>query len=84
MTSMTLGAHLNAPIEIDLCAACQAFWFDKYESLKLAARSTLQLIKLIGENSAAGKPSVSRNLHCPRCDTRLLFTHDMQRSTTFS
>jgi len=81
---MRLDAHLNAPVEIDLCASCQAFWFDKYESLKLAARSTLQLIKLIGENSTAGKPSVSRNLHCPRCDTRLLFTHDMQRSTKFS
>jgi DNA-directed RNA polymerase subunit RPC12/RpoP len=84
MTSMTLEAHLNAPIEIDLCTACQAFWFDKYESLKLAPGSTLRLMKLIGENSTAGKPVLSKQLECPRCDARLLFTHDMQRSTKFS
>ena len=45
MTAMTLEAHLTAPVTLDVCKACQAFWFDKYESLKLAAASTLKLMK---------------------------------------
>src|SRR5262249_31362552 len=84
MTTMTLDAHLAAPVEIDLCTACQAFWFDRYESLKLSAGSTLKLIKLIGEHSIKAKTTLSPSLHCPRCDARLLLTHDMQRSTRFS
>jgi hypothetical protein len=84
MNSMTLEAHLSAPVDIDLCTNCQAFWFDKYESLKLAPGSTLKLIKLIGEHSASGKPTLPPSLRCPRCATPLLFTHDMQRSTRFT
>jgi ssDNA-binding Zn-finger/Zn-ribbon topoisomerase 1 len=84
MTNMTLDAHLSAPVDIDLCTACQAFWFDKYESLKLAPGSTLRLIKLIGEHSTAGKPSVSGNLECPRCGNGLLLTHDMTRNARFN
>jgi len=84
MTTMTLEGHLSAPVEIDLCAACQAFWFDKFESLKLSPGSTLKLIKLIGEHSTAGKPSLSTNLPCPRCGAHLLLTHDMTRSARFN
>jgi hypothetical protein len=84
MTRMTLDAHLSVPIEIDLCAACQAFWFDKYESLKLSAASTLQLMKLIGEHSAARPGLISKMLHCPRCSENLQPTNDIQRATRFS
>jgi Zn-finger nucleic acid-binding protein len=84
MTSMTLDAHLSAPVTVDVCIPCQAFWFDKYESLKLAPGSTLKLLKLIGEHSAEAKPAVSAMLQCPRCNLALRFTHDLQRSTRFS
>ena len=84
MTSMTLESHLSPPVEIDLCAACQSFWFDKFESLKLAPASTLKLIKLIGEHSTAAKPTLVTNLKCSRCATRLQLTHDMTRSTKFA
>jgi Zn-finger nucleic acid-binding protein len=84
MTRMTLDAHLSVPIEIDLCTACQAFWFDKYESLKLSAASTLQLMKLIGEQSSARPALISKTLQCPRCSENLQLTNDMQRATRFS
>lgn len=81
---MTLDAQLSVPIEIDVCMACQAFWFDKYESLRLSAASTLQLMKLIGEPSTAKPSIITKALQCPRCSQALRLTNDMQRSTHFS
>ena len=84
MTAMRLEAHLTAPVTLDVCKACQAFWFDKYESLKLAASSTLKLLKFIGESSSTAKAPLSDVLKCPQCGARLRMTHDMQRTTKFS
>ena len=83
MTSMTLDAHLTAPVAVDVCTACQAFWFDKYESLQLSPRSTLTLMKFIGEHSSPAKTPVADPLRCPRCLCRLEVTHDFQRNTRF-
>jgi hypothetical protein len=83
MTAMTLDGHLNVPVQIDVCTGCQAFWFDKYESLKLSAGSTLKLMKFIGENAPSGK-ALAQALRCPRCTVHLLVTHDLQRNTRFS
>jgi len=80
---MKLAGHASMPIEIDVCTACQAFWFDKYESLKLSPASTLKLMKLIGENSSPPKKLAEESLECPRCSSRLLPTNDLQRSTRF-
>jgi hypothetical protein len=84
MTTMTLDAHLSAPVQIDLCSPCHAFWFDKYESLKLAPGSTLKLIKLIGEQSQGARPPAPVKLECPRCSARLRMTRDMTRNARFS
>jgi hypothetical protein len=84
MTEMRLDAHLSSPIDIDICSSCQAFWFDKYESLKLSPASVLQLMKLIAEHPATGATAVSGTLACPRCAAHLLLTNDMQRATRFS
>src|SRR5437867_6223998 len=82
MSAMTLDGRMNTPVAIDLCTACQAFWFDKHESLRLSPGSTLKLMKLIGESPGRGKPV--ENLHCRRCAARLVLTHDLQRNTRFS
>jgi hypothetical protein len=84
METMTCEAHLSAPVEIDLCAGCQAFWFDKYESLKLAPGSTLRLMKFIGEHTAPARELHAQALRCPRCTGHLKATNDMQRSTKFN
>ena len=84
MTAMPLEARLSAAVEIDLCAGCQAFWFDRYESLKLSPGSTLKLMKFIGEHTAPGKELRTEELRCPRCTSPLMATNDMQRSTRFS
>jgi hypothetical protein len=84
MTAMTLQARLGKEVAIDLCVECQAFWFDKYESLQLAPGSTLQLLKIIGERADPGVKQFSNALVCPRCEEPLRLTNDMQRSTRFS
>jgi hypothetical protein len=83
MKSMTVEAHLAPSETIDLCQTCQGFWFDKFEDLKLAPASTLNLVKMIGENSSP-PPTMKGTLQCPRCPSSLLMTHDMQRSTKFN
>jgi hypothetical protein len=84
MTAMTLDGHQGRPVAIDLCRECQAFWFDKYESLQLAPGSTLHLMKMIGEGASGGPRPFSGELHCPRCSAVLRPTQDMQRNTRFN
>lgn len=81
---MTLDGRSGPPVAIDVCAGCQAFWFDQFESLHLSPGSTLKLMKFIGEHSSAAKPPLTDSLQCPRCESRLLLTHDMQRNMRFN
>jgi hypothetical protein len=83
MTTLTLEGHQGRPVVIDLCVQCQAFWFDKYESLQLAPASTLQLLKTIGEQTTPGRTQFP-DARCPRCAVALKLTQDMQRSTRFA
>lgn len=84
MTDMKLDGRLGPPVDFDVCTTCQAFWFDMYKSPQLSAGSTLKLMKLISEHPPTGTISLSENLRCPRCGTRLVLTHDFQRATRFS
>ena len=83
MTSMTLSSRLDTPIVVDACSNCGTFWFDELESPRLSPASILTLFQLIGEDVSAPRPAQPTVLRCPRCDGRLLVTHDMQRHTAF-
>jgi len=82
-TALTLAGHYGTAVTIDLCTACQAFWFDARESLQLTPASTLQLFTRIGKESTRRKVPIGKVLRCPRCSSRLLKTHDRQRDTPF-
>jgi len=84
MTTLTLEAHQDRSVEIDLCLKCQAFWFDKFESLQLSPGSTLRLLEMIGEQKPERPASFEKVMACPRCESRLRPTQDMQRSTRFN
>jgi hypothetical protein len=83
MTAHPLGGHLGMTVTVDLCAACQAFWFDGKESLQLTPGATLALFRLIGEQAARARPPVGAGAKCPRCGAGLAATHDRQRNTAF-
>lgn len=83
MNPLSLEGRLGTSVDIDMCAACQAFWFDQYESLHLTPAATLKLFTRISENHAAAAPPTGRPADCPRCHAQLLLTHDLQQSTPF-
>ena len=49
MAPHVLDAHMGGTVTVDVCLACQAFWFDGYESLQLTPGSTLRLFRIIGD-----------------------------------
>lgn len=83
MTDWTLESRLGTKLTIDVCTACQAFWFEKHEDLQLSPGSTLKLMKYIGEHSSSPKPVFSQALVCPRCQARLTLAHNMTRNMRF-
>jgi hypothetical protein len=82
METKTLEGHAGTHVELDVCTNCRAFWFDKYESLRLSPGATLTLFQMIGDTPTR-RTALSDNLHCPRCQSRLLPTQDVQRNTRF-
>ena len=75
---------MSAPVDIDICVPCQAFWFDSYESLRLEKGSAIILKRFIEQKPPAFKPAYSPSMRCPRCAVPLHFTYDLQGSTRFS
>jgi len=84
MTDWTLDGRLGTQVTVDVCTACQSFWFDLHKSLQLSPGSTLKLMKFIGEHSSTAKPTLSDALRCPRCAGWLSLAHDMVRNMRFN
>lgn len=83
MTAITVEAHYGKTLVIDLCEACQAFWFDGLESLQLQAASVLELFRRVGESVKQAHSPFSDHARCPRCDQQLVRTFDLQRQSRF-
>jgi Zn-finger nucleic acid-binding protein len=76
-------AGLYRQLTIDLCAACQGFWFDENESLQLSPEGTLMLFRLVHERHDQRRHALADRLQCPRCDLKLSLVVDQQRDTKF-
>lgn len=83
MTARAFGGHLGRTIDVDLCLACHVLWFDQRESLQLTPGGTLQLFRLIGEQTARERQPLAAVTKCPRCASQLVVTHDRQRNVGF-
>jgi uncharacterized protein YbaR (Trm112 family) len=83
MAQLTVDAHYGRTVDLDLCHACGAFWFDVNESLALTPGAVLKLFVVIAERHQERRaPSGSPT--CPRCRRTLVLTSDMQRNVHFS
>lgn len=83
MATQTFGGHLGRSVDVDLCLTCHLFWFDQRESLQLTPGATLQLFRLIGEQTTTERRPVATVTKCPRCASQLVITHDRQRNVGF-
>jgi hypothetical protein len=83
MAATALEGHLNRTVDLDVCHACQLIWFDHFENLALAPGGTLKMFQMIGSEPRRGTAAAARKMKCPRCEVRLLSTHDRQRNTPF-
>jgi TFIIB-like protein len=82
MRRLALDGRYGTRLAIDLCEACQGFWFDGRQHLQIAPAAILQLFEIIHDATRPKAPLPAR-LPCPRCGLRMLATDDRQRATSF-
>ena len=71
-------------VALDFCFACQLIWFDSFESQQLTPDGVLQVFKALSEQQATTRNPLPAVLSCPRCQSRLELTHDLQHTTRFT
>jgi hypothetical protein len=84
MHRVDLDRRLAGQLQVDLCVDCQAIWFDAYESVQLTPIGTLNLFREIHAAQPTQRRPLPARLPCPRCDTSLDPTQDLQRATRFT
>lgn len=71
MQVLALNGHYGRSVEIDVCGACHMLWFDGHESVNLAGRGVLGLLRAIDASHGQAHQPLAGVMHCPRCDARL-------------
>lgn len=71
-------------VDLDLCFACHAIWFDQYESAQLTPGAVIGLFRAIHEGQAAAARPLPAKLACVQCRGPLKLTQDLQRNTRIS
>jgi len=84
MTSVDFDRKADGKETIDLCGDCQALWFDAFESTQLTPGGTLELFRVIHRTTPETRRTLPTDLPCPRCETLLAYTQDLQRATRFA
>jgi len=84
MQALDLERRAAGTLVVDLCALCQALWFDPLESPQLSPKATLELFRAINDARPEARRALPRYMTCPRCDTPLAETQDLQHTTRFS
>ena len=84
---MRRQAYARKPLgteDLDLCFACQAIWFDAYESSQLTPGAVLELFRTIDAGRQGPEPRpLPATMRCVTCRGPLALTHDIQRATRF-
>jgi hypothetical protein len=67
-------------VELDLCFACRAIWFDAYESAQLTPGGVIGLFRELHLAPGEAPHPLADGTRCPKCHDRLHFTQDLQRT----
>ena len=84
MQALDLERRATGTMVVDLCHPCQALWFDPMESPQLSPKATLELFRAINDARTDVRTTLPRLMMCPRCESPLGETQDLQHTTRFS
>ena len=84
MPSLELERRAAGTLVVDFCQLCQVLWFDPMESPQLSPKATLELFRTINEARTEARTTLPRSMMCPRCESPLAETQDLQHTTRFS
>jgi DNA-directed RNA polymerase subunit RPC12/RpoP len=84
MQALEFEAHDTRRVELHFCFPCQVIWFDALQSLQLAPRGVLDVFGALNEHRTAARNPLPSLLSCPRCNSRLTLTYDLQHTTRFT
>ena len=84
METLEFERLLLGRVALDFCFACQLVWFDEHESTQLAPGGIIEVFKAFDAHRAPTRNPLPELLDCPRCNSRLSLTHDLQRTTHFT
>lgn len=76
LRAVSLTAHYDRQVEVDVCDPCCLIWFDDVESVRIAKPGIAELVKVVhaamskGE-SHGGAASLAARQHCPMCSEPL-------------
>jgi hypothetical protein len=85
MRHLTLAAHLGRSVQVDHCSACRLVWFDTLESVALAPRGWVALLRELQIGSGLVLPEArSATLACPHCASALKAVHNRTRFGAFA
>ena len=80
MERRTFARRPHGSVEVDLCHACHVMWLDQYESAQLTPGAVIELFGVLHADGDTASRPLSGNAACPHCRTRLVHTHDIQRT----
>jgi hypothetical protein len=80
MQRRTYARKALGNVDLDLCFACRAIWFDPYESTALTPGAVIALFREIQSHAELAPRPMAVQCRCPRCRKTLLLAHDLQRS----
>ena len=80
MQPETYARKSDGRVELDFCFACQAIWFDAYESAALTPGAVMSLFEAIHKRKDVQPRPLGDVCRCPACRRALVITHDMQRT----
>jgi len=84
MQTLDFERLLLGRVALDFCFACQLVWFDEHESTQLTPGGIIEVFKAFDAHRAPTRNPLPELLDCPRCNSRLALTHDLQRTTHFT
>jgi len=84
MKPLAVEGPLLGQLTLDFCFPCQVIWFDAHESTQLSPGGVIEVFKAFDQYRATTRNPLPELLDCPRCQSRLALTQDLQRTTHFS